>query len=61
LKRARQLAKLLSTSTRTRSCWNLPRGGVIVAAEVTAALEAPLDVWVVRKVGAPGNQSWGSA
>ncbi|OGF12683.1 MAG: phosphoribosyl transferase [Candidatus Eisenbacteria bacterium RBG_16_71_46] len=31
----------------------LPRGGVLVAYEVAAALGAPLDVWVVRKVGAP--------
>jgi putative phosphoribosyl transferase len=31
----------------------LPRGGVPVAAEVAAVLEAPLDVIVVRKLGVP--------
>jgi predicted phosphoribosyltransferase len=31
----------------------LPRGGVVVAAEVAAALDAPLDVLVVRKLGLP--------
>ena len=31
----------------------LPRGGVVVAAEVAAHLGAPLDVIVVRKLGAP--------
>jgi predicted phosphoribosyltransferase len=34
----------------------LPRGGVPVAAEVATALGAPLDVFVVRKLGAPGRE-----
>jgi putative phosphoribosyl transferase len=34
----------------------LPRGGVPVAAEVARALDAPLDVFVVRKLGVPGRE-----
>lgn len=33
----------------------LPRGGVPVGYEVARALEAPLDVFVARKLGAPGQ------
>jgi len=34
----------------------LPRGGVPVAAEVARALGVPMDVLVVRKLGAPGQE-----
>jgi putative phosphoribosyl transferase len=34
----------------------LPRGGVPVAAEVARKLHAPLDVFVVRKLGVPGQE-----
>jgi putative phosphoribosyl transferase len=34
----------------------LPRGGVVVAHEVASRLDAPLDVVVVRKLGAPGHE-----
>ncbi len=36
--------------------FGLPRGGVPVAAEVARELRAPLDVLVVRKLGAPGQE-----
>lgn len=56
----RQLAAAL---THLRDCdpvvVGLPRGGVIVAAEVAAALDAPLDVVIVRKLGAPGQPELG--
>ena len=36
----------------------LPRGGVAVGFEVARALQAPLDVFVVRKLGFPGHEEY---
>ena len=50
----RQLGKrLLHLIDERPVVLGLPRGGVVVAAEVALALGAPLDVLVVRKLGAP--------
>jgi putative phosphoribosyl transferase len=50
----RQLATRLETLDRDGLiALGLPRGGVVVASEVAAALGIPLDVIVVRKLGVP--------
>jgi putative phosphoribosyl transferase len=36
----------------------IPRGGVVVAAEVASALHLPLDIVLAAKVGAPGNPEY---
>lgn len=38
--------------------FGLPRGGVVVAKEVSDELRLSLDVLVVRKIGAPGNEEF---
>lgn len=53
----RALAALLSDYRQARDVVvvGLPRGGVPVASEVARSLGAPLDVLIVRKLGAPGQ------
>ncbi|MGH2911330.1 MAG: phosphoribosyltransferase, partial [Solirubrobacteraceae bacterium] len=54
-----QLAALLEPYRGARPVIvGIPRGGVPVAAEVARALGSPLDIAVVRKVGAPRNQEY---
>jgi len=53
----RRLAGLLEPYRRERPViLGLPRGGVVVGYEVARALEAPLDVLLVRKLGVPGAE-----
>jgi predicted phosphoribosyltransferase len=53
----RELARLLPASLRSDDVvvLALPRGGVPVAFEIAQALDAPLDVFLVRKLGTPGH------
>jgi predicted phosphoribosyltransferase len=52
----RRLAKALAEYRgRGAVVLALPRGGVPVAAEVAAALDAPLDLILVRKIGVPSQ------
>ncbi len=48
--------RLLTYQSRHPVVLALPRGGVPVAAEVAAALHAPLDLVLVRKIGVPGQE-----
>ncbi len=54
----RRLAHLLRDLSGARDVvvLGLPRGGVPVAYEVAMALRAPLDVFLVRKLGVPGYE-----
>jgi len=52
-------ARLLKYKDQNPVILGVPRGGVPVAFEVARALNAPLDVIVVRKLGAPGQSELG--
>jgi putative phosphoribosyl transferase len=53
-----QLATRLKAYANRPDVWvlGLPRGGVPVAYEVAKALNVPLDICLVRKLGVPGHQ-----
>ena len=56
----RQLAeRLLPLRAEAPIVLALPRGGIPVALEVARALGAPMDVWIVRKVGVPWHPELG--
>src|SRR5919108_2837810 len=46
---------LAGTVSGPATVLGVPRGGVVVAVPVARALDAPLDVVIPRKLGAPGN------
>jgi putative phosphoribosyl transferase len=55
-----QLAEVLSAAVAPPAVvLGIPRGGMIVAAEVARALSWPLGIVVTKKLGAPGNPELG--
>jgi len=60
----REAGRALAEALRRRGGWHdplvlaLPRGGVPVAFEVARALDAPLDILVVRKIGHPRHEEF---
>lgn len=55
----RRLANVLAARPPPDLILALPRGGIPVAREVARALNVPMDVLIVRKIGAPGHAEYG--
>jgi predicted phosphoribosyltransferase len=53
---ARELRERAGAALEDAQILALPRGGVPVAYEVATALDRPLDVFIVRKLGVPGQE-----
>jgi len=53
-----QLARKLTRYSSRAVIYGLPRGGVIVAAEVARQIGAPLDLILVRKIGHPMHEEY---
>src|SRR5947209_785818 len=53
-----ELARLIKTNSPAPDALilALPRGGVVVAAQVAQILDAELDIALVRKLGVPGRE-----
>jgi len=53
-----QLAEALNKYQKSEDTivLGLPRGGVVIAYEIAMALDLPLDVFLVRKLGTPGQE-----
>lgn len=49
---------LLESNIEDPLILGIPRGGVIVAAEVAKILKAPLDIAIARKIGAPFDREY---
>lgn len=56
---AEEVGRRFGADARPEVVLGIPRGGVIVAVAVARALDLPLDVVVVRKVGCPGRPELG--
>jgi putative phosphoribosyl transferase len=51
-------SRLRDTAAEVEVVLGLPRGGVVVAAEVARVLQRPLDVLIVRKIGHPFHREF---